>query len=97
MNGTFLNNQRIRRSPLKNGDEMVIGKHTLIFQDEGEVPTQPVEVETVVSTPLMEKMDETFMWTWALRANSCSLQGPENNGGADETRTRDLLRDRQAF
>ena len=60
MNGTFLNDQRIRRSPLKNGDVIVIGKHTLIFQDEGEVPTQPVEVETVISSPI-EKMDETFV------------------------------------
>jgi len=35
MNGTFLNNQRIRRSPLKNGDEILIGKHSLVFEDEG--------------------------------------------------------------
>jgi pSer/pThr/pTyr-binding forkhead associated (FHA) protein len=35
MNGTFLNNQRIRRSPLKSGDEVLIGKHTLVFEDEG--------------------------------------------------------------
>ena len=35
MNGTFLNNQRIRRSPLKDGDEILIGKHCLVFQDEG--------------------------------------------------------------
>jgi len=35
MNGTFLNNQRIRRSPLKDGDEILIGKHSLVFADEG--------------------------------------------------------------
>jgi pSer/pThr/pTyr-binding forkhead associated (FHA) protein len=35
LNGTFLNNQRIRRSPLKDGDEILIGKHTLQFFDEG--------------------------------------------------------------
>ena len=35
MNGTFLNNQRIRRSPLKDGDEVLIGKHCLVFADEG--------------------------------------------------------------
>jgi len=35
MNGTFLNNQRVRRSPLKDGDEVLIGKHCLVFQDEG--------------------------------------------------------------
>jgi pSer/pThr/pTyr-binding forkhead associated (FHA) protein len=35
LNGTFLNNQRIRKSPLQDGDEILIGKHTLRFQDEG--------------------------------------------------------------
>ena len=35
LNGTFLNNQRIRKSPLQDGDEILIGKHTLQFQDEG--------------------------------------------------------------
>ena len=38
LNGTFLNNQRIRRSLLKDGDEILIGKHTLVYQDEGGVP-----------------------------------------------------------
>jgi pSer/pThr/pTyr-binding forkhead associated (FHA) protein len=36
LNGTFLNNQRIRRSALKDGDEILIGKHTLVFKDEGQ-------------------------------------------------------------
>jgi FHA domain len=35
LNGTFLNSQRIRKSPLKNGDEVSIGKHSLVFEDEG--------------------------------------------------------------
>ena len=35
LNGTFLNSQRIRKSPLKSGDEILIGKHSLVFEDEG--------------------------------------------------------------
>jgi pSer/pThr/pTyr-binding forkhead associated (FHA) protein len=35
LNGTFLNGQRIRKSELKDGDEILIGKHSLVFQDEG--------------------------------------------------------------
>ena len=35
LNGTFLNSQRIRKSPLKSGDEISIGKHSLVFEDEG--------------------------------------------------------------
>jgi pSer/pThr/pTyr-binding forkhead associated (FHA) protein len=34
LNGTFLNSQRIRRSVLKDGDEILIGKHTLLYRDE---------------------------------------------------------------
>jgi predicted component of type VI protein secretion system len=35
LNGTFLNNQRIRRSTLKEGDEIMIGKHTLVYREDG--------------------------------------------------------------
>lgn len=35
LNGTFLNNQRIRKSALKDGDEIHIGKHTLVYKEEG--------------------------------------------------------------
>ena len=38
LNGTFVNGQRIRRTTLKDGDEVVIGKHTLVFHDEGGLP-----------------------------------------------------------
>lgn len=38
LNGTFLNSQRIRRSALKDGDEILIGKHTLVYHDEGGIP-----------------------------------------------------------
>ena len=58
LNGTFLNNQRIRKSALKDGDEILIGKHTLIFREDGARPkaesvgerTQPIPIaeETVV-------------------------------------------------
>ena len=38
LNGTFVNRQRIHKSDLKDGDEIQIGKHTLLFQDEGLLP-----------------------------------------------------------
>lgn len=37
LNGTFVNNQRIRRSQLKDGDEIMIGKHSLVYHEEGGV------------------------------------------------------------
>ncbi len=33
LNGTYLNQQRIATAVLKNNDEILIGKHTLIFRD----------------------------------------------------------------
>jgi hypothetical protein len=34
LNGTFVNNRRISRTALKDGDLVLIGKHTLTYQDE---------------------------------------------------------------
>lgn len=34
LNGTFINNRRISKALLKDGDEVLIGKHTIQFKDE---------------------------------------------------------------
>src|SRR3954465_14225940 len=34
LNGTFVNNRRVSRVPLKHGDNILIGKHTLAYWDE---------------------------------------------------------------
>ena len=56
LNGTFLNNQRIRKSPLKDGDEILIGKHTLVFRDEG--GTMPVVAAATDRTQQIKPMGE---------------------------------------
>ena len=33
-NGTFVNNRRISKAVLKDGDEVLIGKHTVLFKDD---------------------------------------------------------------
>ena len=55
LNGTFLNNQRVRRGSLKDGDEIVIGKHTLVFRDEGGISARAVTATTSepVHTPVL--------------------------------------------
>ena len=35
LNGTFVNNRRVSKTVLKDGDEVLIGKHTVLFKDEG--------------------------------------------------------------
>ena len=71
LNGTFLNAQRIRKSPLKNGDEISIGKHSLVFADEGHGgaifmgqgwdKTQEVQVEAEHTVVLDTKQRREFL------------------------------------
>ena len=59
LNGTFLNNQRIRRSALKDGDEIMIGKHSLVYHDEGGIsPQAAVKTEPVQQ---QMRMDATMV------------------------------------
>src|SRR5512142_384535 len=44
LNGTFINNRRISKALLKDGDEVLIGKHTIAFKDEW-------HEDTVADTP----------------------------------------------
>jgi hypothetical protein len=59
LNGTFLNNQRIRKSSLKDGDEILIGKHTLIFQGDGAVPVAEAVGER--TQPIKPMAEETMV------------------------------------
>lgn len=45
-NGTFINNKRIRKHHLKNGDRIAIGKHVIIYGLEDEVtdPLVPADI-----------------------------------------------------
>lgn len=60
LNGTFVNNQRIRKSFLKNGDEVLIGKHTLVYVDEGGAPPPPQESLADRTMPVA-KLEETMV------------------------------------
>jgi hypothetical protein len=55
-NGTFLNKQRITRAQLKNGDELTIGKHTVMFADpvDAGLATKKLDVP-------MPRVDKTVM------------------------------------
>jgi pSer/pThr/pTyr-binding forkhead associated (FHA) protein len=55
LNGTFVNNRKVKKDILKDQDEILVGKHTLIFIDEEE---KPVEVRKDVD---MSSADETFV------------------------------------
>ena len=80
LNGTFLNNQRIRRSLLKDGDEILIGKHTLVYKDEGGVPaaaqaaldkTQQLQPQSEATVVLDTKKRREFL----AKATSIATEG----------------------
>src|SRR5581483_4326383 len=52
------NGQRIRKSPLSDGDEILIGKHTLVFRGEGAVPKAE---STMERTQPIRQMDSTVV------------------------------------
>ncbi|HVP43513.1 MAG TPA: FHA domain-containing protein [Terriglobales bacterium] len=70
LNGTFINNRRITKQALQDGDSVLIGKHILAFKDEwhedaptghtmAEVPTKPVpkmEATMVLDTKKAKEM-----------------------------------------
>lgn len=60
LNGTYLNNRRISRAPLKDKDVVLVGKHTVTFQDEWHEDADadaPAEKER----PELPKMEATMV------------------------------------
>ena len=57
LNGTFLNGQRIRKSQLAEGDEILVGKHTLIFRGEGSMPKADPALDR--TRPIRQRSEET--------------------------------------
>jgi pSer/pThr/pTyr-binding forkhead associated (FHA) protein len=58
LNGTFVNNRRVSKVALKDGDEVVIGKHVLAFKDEwhddAANKTQATAEKTAPMVPTLE-------------------------------------------
>ena len=59
LNGTFVNNQRVKRAALKGGDVVMVGKHS-IYVDESDRGEAPV-AEAKQSATLTKSVDETFV------------------------------------
>jgi pSer/pThr/pTyr-binding forkhead associated (FHA) protein len=52
LNGTFVNEKRVMKGILRNRDEILVGKHTLIFVDEEE---KPIEMRKDIDISLAER------------------------------------------
>lgn len=56
LNGTFVNNQRVGKATLKDGDNILVGKHTITFKDEWheDEPEHRVPTQVLPAVPQME-------------------------------------------
>ncbi len=56
LNGTFVNNQKVSKATLKDGDNILIGKHTITFKDEWheDQPEARVPTQTMPAVPQMD-------------------------------------------
>jgi len=87
LNGTYVNNARINRRALKDGDNVLIGKHTLSFKEDGrEDRSSQAAVET--SAPPMPKLDPTVMLDTKGMKERLAAQAPaaSSEGGGATTR-----------
>ena len=72
-NGTLVNNKRITKHHLANGDEIVIGKHSLTYVDENAARPQDDLAKTMIITP--QRFEE--MTAAAAAAAGTSVPVPE--------------------
>ncbi len=53
-NGTFLNDSKVQKEKLKNGDRIAIGKHLLVFEEEVAPPPPPAKDEGADKTMILD-------------------------------------------
>lgn len=62
LNGTYVNRQRVNRAVLKDGDQILIGKHTVEFKDAWhEDMAPPPTTQANAALPALPKMQETLV------------------------------------
>ena len=88
-NGTFLNNERISKHVLANGDNILVGKHTLTFADDGSESFDAVPPQA--AAPPLPRMDATMaldtrkareMLAAAVKAKAAAAAGPATTAQA---------------
>lgn len=62
LNGTFVNNQRVQRAVLQNGDTITIGKHHILVQMSGEIlGTMVLPADAMRKVQQVPKVEETMV------------------------------------
>jgi len=68
LNGTFVNNQRVKQSSLKDGDVVMVGKHSIYVEttDRGEAPLADVK-QPAANAKQAPSVDETLVLDTEMR------------------------------
>jgi pSer/pThr/pTyr-binding forkhead associated (FHA) protein len=74
LNGTFVNNRRISKTVLKDGDEVLIGKHTVLFKNEGHQDVRGRGPEKAM--PMVPTLESTVVLDTRKAKEMLSRQGP---------------------
>lgn len=86
MNGTFVNNQRVKRVTLKPGDVVLVGKHTIEVRGEAEVP--PVGAPVAALKAAAPKLEETMVLDTKKRREMLAAAVAMGEGTQASTQTR---------
>jgi predicted component of type VI protein secretion system len=96
-NGTFINNRRVGKVTLKDGDEVLIGKHTLVFKDEWHEETPTASAAAAGAEPTMRampKMDATMMLDTKKAKEMLAAAAGTAPGASSDTAVMPATRDR---
>ena len=61
LNGTYVSNRRISKAVLKDGDEILIGKHTVQFKDEWHEDAPAEKTQAQKPMPVVPKLEATMV------------------------------------
>ena len=91
LNGTYVNNARINRRALKDGDNVLIGKHTLSFKEDGREDRSIRPASAQAGAPPLPKLEPTAaLDTKGMRdriaAAGAALQSESGEAGQSPTR-----------
>jgi FHA domain len=86
LNGTYVNNARISRQALKDGDDVVVGKHTLSFKDEGFTQLSAQRATAPEKTaPPIPKLESTVMLDTKQMKERLAGSSPSSSPGAPQS------------
>ncbi|MGA1796431.1 MAG: FHA domain-containing protein [bacterium] len=84
LNGTFVNDKKVSKYVLKDGDEILIGKHTLVFSEKagiGKVMDQDIDIPLTEKTAILDTKKQRELVAEPAGESRNTLEMPEGYKG----------------